>query len=63
MLTALREREDAERRIGEALVEMTDAHGLRLAEAIEYCDGQISRREATRLRQAARPTGEQVQKH
>ena len=57
VLTALREREDAERRIGEALVEMTDAHGLglRLADAIEYCDGQLSTREATRLRQAVRP--------
>lgn len=63
VLTSLREREDADRRIGEALIEMTDAHGLRLAEVIEYCDGQVSTREATRLRQAARPAGEQVQKH
>lgn len=55
VLTALRDREDAERRIGEALVEMTDVHGLRLAESIEYCDGQLSTREATRLRQAVRP--------
>lgn len=31
-LTTLQEREDAERRIGEALVEMIDAHRLRLAE-------------------------------
>jgi hypothetical protein len=63
VLTALREREDAERRVGEALVEMTDAQGLRLVEAVEYCDAQISMREATRLRQAVRPSGEQVQKH
>ena len=55
VLTALRERQDTERRIGEALVEMTDAQGLRLVEAIEYCDGQIGTREATRLRQAVRP--------
>ena len=63
VLTALQEREEAEGRIGEALLEMTDAQGLRLVEAIEYCDGQISAREATRLRQAARATGEQVHKH
>jgi hypothetical protein len=61
VLTALGEREDAERRVGDALVELTDVQGLRLGEAVEYCDGQISMREATRLRQAARPTDEQVQ--
>jgi hypothetical protein len=63
VLTALREREDAERRVGEGLLEMTDAQGLRLAEAVEYCDSQISMREATRLRQAVRLSGLQAEKH
>jgi hypothetical protein len=61
VLTALREREDAERRVGGALLEMTDVQGLRLVEAVEYCDGQISMREATRLRQAVRASREQRQ--
>ena len=60
VLTALRERESAERRAGEALVEMTDVQGLLLGEAVEYCDAQISMREATRLRQSVRPSGEQT---
>jgi hypothetical protein len=63
VLTSLGEREDAERRVGEALLEMTDVHGLRLVDAVEYCDAQISVREATRLRQAVRPSTEQIQSH
>lgn len=62
VLTALGEREDAERRVGEALVELTDVQGLSLGQAVEYCDPQISTREATRMRQAVRPSGEQAEK-
>lgn len=54
VLGAVRQREaavlDAERRAGEALHEMTVGEGLTLREAVEWCDGQISLREATRLR-------------
>jgi hypothetical protein len=58
VLTALGERQEAERRVGEALVELTDVQGLRLGEAVEYCHDQVSLREATRLRKSARPIGE-----
>ena len=54
VLTALGERAAAERRVGEALVELTDVQGLSLSDAVEFCDAQISKREATRLRQVAR---------
>lgn len=60
VLTALGEREAAEHRVGEALVELTDVEGLSLRDAVEYCDAQISAREATRLRQAARSDKERV---
>ena len=63
VLTALGEREDAERRVGQALMELTDVQGLRLGEAVEYCDARISTREAIRLRQSARPSGEHAEKH
>lgn len=63
VLTALGEREDAERRVGEALMELTDVQGLRLGEAVDYCDAQVSMREATRLRQSVRPSSEHAEKH
>lgn len=57
VLVALAERDaavaDAERRAGVALRELTDVEGLSLREAVEWCDGQISVREATRLRRRA----------
>lgn len=54
VMTAIGERDaavaDAEQRAARALREMTDAEGLPLSEAVEWCDEQISVREATRLR-------------
>ena len=54
VLTALGERAAAERRVGEALVELTDVQGLSLSDAVRFCDAQISKREAIRLRQVVR---------
>jgi hypothetical protein len=54
VLTALGERTAAERRVGEALVELTDVQGLSLSDAVRFCDAQISKREAVRLRQVVR---------
>lgn len=42
--------EQAERRAGEALQEMTDTEGLSLREAVEWCGDALDEREATRLR-------------
>jgi hypothetical protein len=57
VLVALAERDaavaDAERRAGVALRELTDVEGLSLREAVEWCGGQVSVREATRLRRQA----------
>lgn len=39
-----------ERRAGEALREMTEAEGLSLSEAVEWCGDTLDEREATRLR-------------
>jgi hypothetical protein len=54
VMTAIGERDAAvaaaERRAAHALREMTDVEGLPLSEAVAWCDGQISMREATRLR-------------
>lgn len=54
VLTAIGERDaavaEAEQRAGEALLEMTGPEGLTLREAVEWFDGQVSLREATRLR-------------
>lgn len=54
VLTAIGERDaavaEAERRAGEALLEMTEREGLMLREAVEWFDGQVSLREATRMR-------------
>lgn len=60
VLTALEERAAAERRVGEALVELTDVQGLSLSDAVEFCDAQISKREATRLRQVVRSDNHQA---
>jgi len=57
VLTAVGERDAAvaasEQRAGAALRAMTDAEGLTLREAVEWCGEDISVREATRLRAAA----------
>jgi hypothetical protein len=57
VLTAVGERDaaiaEADRRAGEALREMTEREGLTLREAVEWFDGQVSLREATRLRRLA----------
>ena len=44
----------AEQCAGEALAEMTDSAGLTIAEAVAWCGGQITVREATRLRRLTR---------
>ena len=57
VVTALAERDALgavyEARAGEALVALTDDEGLSLPEAVEWCGGQLSLREATRLRKVA----------
>jgi hypothetical protein len=61
VVTALAERDAAvracESRAGAALRALTDAEGLSVREAVEWCGGtaQLSVREAARLRQAAAP--------
>ena len=54
VLVAIRERDaavaDADRRAGKALREMTEDEGLSVREAVEWCGGEITLREATRLR-------------
>jgi hypothetical protein len=42
--------EQTERRAGEALREMTEAEGLSLSEAVEWCGDTLDERDATRLR-------------
>jgi hypothetical protein len=58
VLTAIAEREAAvaetERRAGAALREMTEAEGLTLREAVQWCGEEIAVREATRLRRLGR---------
>jgi len=60
VLTALGERDaavtDTETRAGTALAQMTDAEGLTLAQAVEWCGDDLSMREATRLRQLSTAT-------
>lgn len=57
VLVAVRERDaavtEAEQRAGAALRKMTDEEGLSLREALSWCGGEISTREATRLRRVA----------
>jgi hypothetical protein len=54
VLVAVRERDAAvtaaERRAGHALREMTDQEGLTLREAVAWCGGELTPREAARLR-------------
>ncbi len=54
VLVALRERDQhvtaTEHRAGQALRRLTDDEGLSVREAVEWCGGQITTREATRLR-------------
>lgn len=54
VLVALGERADAERRAGVALEAMVETEGLSAREAVDWCDGQVSTREAARLRAVAR---------
>jgi hypothetical protein len=62
VVTALAERDAlaaaCEKRAGEALVKMTSAQGLTLAEAVRWCGEQVTLREATRLRQVAGQVGD-----
>jgi hypothetical protein len=57
VLVAVRERDaavaQADRRAGQALREMTDAEGLSVREAAQWCGDELSSREATRLRRLA----------
>lgn len=48
---------ETEKRAGEALRELTDAEGLSLGEAVEWCGETFTVREATRLRRLAAPDG------
>lgn len=54
ILVAVRVRDaavaDADRRMGEALREMTEDEGLSAREAVEWCSDEITMREPTRLR-------------
>jgi hypothetical protein len=54
VLVAVRERDaavvDADRRAGQALREMTEDEGFSVHEAVEWCGGEITTREAKRLR-------------
>jgi regulator of protease activity HflC (stomatin/prohibitin superfamily) len=54
VLTALGERDalirDAERRAGQALRTMTEDEGLSVREAVDWCGGDLTVREITRLR-------------
>ena len=47
----------AEHRAGQALLVMTDREGLSLREAVEWCDGEITLREARRMRQLVNDPG------
>jgi len=51
--------EQADRRAGEAMREMTEVEGLSLREAVEWCGEAIDVREATRLRRLGRSQHEQ----
>lgn len=57
VLVAVAERDaavaEAERRVGVVLREFTEAEGLTLREAVDWCDQAVSVREATRLRRLA----------
>ena len=61
VLVAVLERDvavaDAERRAGKALREMTEDEGLSVREAAEWCGGEITTREMTRLRRLAEDNG------
>lgn len=53
VMTALGERDAAEKRAGLALREMTKVEGVMLRDAVEWCGDRVSAREATRLRRLA----------
>ena len=62
VMVAIGERDAAvaetEKRAGEALRELTEAEGLSLGEAVEWCGETVTVREATRLRRlASEPRG------
>jgi len=61
VLVAIRERDaavvEADRRAGKALREMTEDEGLSVREAVEWCGGEITLREATRLRRPVEDNG------
>ena len=56
VLTALEERKaaiaDCERRAGLALQKLTDAEGLSVREAVDWCGGELTHREASTLLRA-----------
>lgn len=58
VLVSLGERDDAvartEREVGQALIAITGDEGVSLREAVEWCGGALSLREASRLRSLAR---------
>jgi len=63
VMVAIGERDAAvaetEKRAGEALRELTEAEGLSLGEAVEWCGETVTVREATRLRRlASEPQGD-----
>lgn len=60
-MTALTERDAAvaaaELKAGEAIRQMTNVEGLNVREAVEWCGGRLSLREATRLRDLVATAG------
>lgn len=61
VVTALAERDElmreCEARAGEALRALTEDEGLTLAEAVQWCGGQVDAREAARLRRVGLSAG------
>ncbi|WP_404351804.1 hypothetical protein LG324_03465 [Phycicoccus jejuensis] len=61
VVTALAERDElmreCEARAGEALRALTEDEGLTLAEAVQWCGGQVDAREAARLRRVGLGAG------
>ena len=61
VMVALRERDaavtEAERRVAQALWTMTDDEGLTVREAVAWCGGGLTAREAARLRRLTESAG------
>lgn len=60
VLVAIREREAADRRAGEALTEMIETERLSAREAVQWCGDEVSTREVARLRRVAADAADQA---